>query len=129
MHADLQAAAEALFDLEPDTVRCPYPLFAKLSEHAPVMWSDELEAFVITQYDLIVDVLRHPEAFSSRNTTGPKTDRRASTSCRQTSRTARCRVWSFWRFWGDEAGGPLLSKRKHHRSGWATDGRSRALPI
>ena len=75
MHADLQAAAGALFDLEPDTVRCPYPLFAELSEHAPVMWSDELEAFVVTQYDLIVDVLRHPEAFSSRNTTGPKTDR------------------------------------------------------
>jgi cytochrome P450 len=75
MHPELQAAAGALFDLEPETVRCPYPLFAQLSEHAPVMWSDELEAFVVTQYDLIVDVLRHPEAFSSRNTTGPKTDR------------------------------------------------------
>src|SRR5450432_3166472 len=68
-------AATALFELDPESVRCPYPIFAALREQAPVAWFDELDAFVVTQYDLIVDVLRQPDRFSSRNTTGPVADR------------------------------------------------------
>lgn len=75
MGPELQAAASKLFDLDSETVRCPYPVFDQLREHDPVLWFDELEAFVITRYDLIVEALRKPELFSSRNTTGPTTDR------------------------------------------------------
>ena len=34
---------------------------------AAVEWYDELEAFAVTDYGLILEVLRQPEAFSSRS--------------------------------------------------------------
>jgi cytochrome P450 len=43
---------------------------------APVAWHDKLEAFAVTSYDLILEVLRQPERFSSRSATGPAGDRR-----------------------------------------------------
>lgn len=78
-----RAAAVALFELEPASVRCPHPAFAALREAAPVAWFDQLDAFVVSRYDLIVEVLRQPERFSSRYTTGPVTDRRLSQLMRE----------------------------------------------
>jgi cytochrome P450 len=72
---DVFAGASALFDFDPQRTSCPYPTFAALRECAPVAWFDVLDAFVVTRYDLIADVLRQPETFSSRSATGPKTDR------------------------------------------------------
>ncbi len=43
---------------------------------APVAWHDTLEAFAVTSYDLILEILRQPERFSSRSATGPAGDRR-----------------------------------------------------
>lgn len=67
--------AEALFGLDPASIRCPYPIFAGLREQAPVVWFDALEAFVVTKYELVLEVLRQPEVFSSRHATGPVQDR------------------------------------------------------
>jgi cytochrome P450 len=67
---DVLAAATDLFALDPDQIRCPYPTFAALREQAPVVWFDELDSFVVTDYDLIVDILKQPERFSSRHATG-----------------------------------------------------------
>jgi cytochrome P450 len=75
LDVDARAAAVALFDLDPASVRCPHPAFTMLREQAPVVWFDQLDAFVVSGYDLIVEVLRHPDRFSSRYTTGPITDR------------------------------------------------------
>jgi cytochrome P450 len=72
---DALAAASSLFDLDPQSVRCPFPILDAMREASPVLWHDQIDAFAVTRYDLIVEVLRHPERFSSRRTTGPATDR------------------------------------------------------
>jgi cytochrome P450 len=69
------ADAEELFALEPGRVACPYPTFAGLRATAPVAWFDSIDSFVVTRYDLIVEVLREAEKFSSRHATGPATER------------------------------------------------------
>lgn len=74
MTADLTVAQE-LFDLVPERVDCPYPAFATLREQAPVEWFDTAKAYVVTRYDLILEVLRQPNLFSSQQATGPETDR------------------------------------------------------
>jgi cytochrome P450 len=76
MKPDVIAAARSLFDADPDRVRCPYPVYAALREQAPVAWFEELDAYVVTDYELAAEVLRQPEVFSSRSTTGPVEDRK-----------------------------------------------------
>ena len=68
-------ATHRLFTLDAEQVACPYPTFRTMRETAAVEWYDELEAFAVTDYGLILEVLRQPEAFSSRSTTGPAADR------------------------------------------------------
>jgi len=80
---DVLAAATALFDLDEASVRCPYPIFDALREQEPVAWVERLDAYVVTRYDLVVEVLRQPELFSSRYTTGPKTDRQIGALLRE----------------------------------------------
>jgi cytochrome P450 len=70
----VRAAAHELFELEPERVRCPYPVFAEMHAEAPVVWFDEIESFVVTDYDLIVDILKQPDRFSSRFATGRATE-------------------------------------------------------
>lgn len=67
--------AHELFGLDPDRVRCPYPIFATLREQAPVAWFDELDSFVVSRYDLIQEVQRQPDVFSNRYATGPAMER------------------------------------------------------
>jgi len=43
----------------------PYPYFAWLRVHAPVTWSEPLQAFLITRYDDVAAILRDPSTFSS----------------------------------------------------------------
>jgi len=66
---DALAAATALFELDESSIRCPYPIFDALREADPVAWVESLDAYVVTRYDLVVEVLRQPELFSSRYTT------------------------------------------------------------
>jgi cytochrome P450 len=73
------SGARELFDFDPARVACPYPTFTALRDAAPVAWFEEIEAFVVTRYDLIVEILRQPEIFSSRSATGPVTDREMMT--------------------------------------------------
>lgn len=75
MHADAREACSALFRLDPQAVRCPYPILDDLRESAPLTWFDEIEAYAVTRYDLVLEVLRKPELYSSRGATGPITDR------------------------------------------------------
>jgi cytochrome P450 len=75
---EARRGATELFGLEPSRLRCPYPTFAALRATEPIAWFDEIEAYVITSYDLLVEVLRQPDRFSSRFTTGPVVDRQMS---------------------------------------------------
>jgi cytochrome P450 len=45
----------------------PYEFYALARREGPVFFSSELHAWVVTRYDDVLDVLRHPEEFSSRN--------------------------------------------------------------
>lgn len=71
---DAFAGTQELFELDPGRVACPYPTFAALRTVSPVAWFDSIDAFVVTSYDLIVEVLREAEKFSSRHATGPATE-------------------------------------------------------
>ncbi|MBW2315639.1 MAG: cytochrome P450 [Deltaproteobacteria bacterium] len=51
--------------LSPDVVEDPYEFYAMLREESPAHWDEQLEAFLVTRYDDLLDVLRDPETFSS----------------------------------------------------------------
>jgi len=63
--------ARRLFSLDPELVRCPFPLYDVLRREAPVTFEERLGAWVVTRHDDIVDVLRDPETFSSARASGP----------------------------------------------------------
>lgn len=56
---------------EPDLVRCPYPTFAHLRDEHPVQWLSAMNAYAVTRYDDVMDVLKRPEDFSSARMSGP----------------------------------------------------------
>lgn len=63
---------EQLFSsAEPSLVRCPYPEYAHLRKDHPVQWLEGMQAYAITRYDDVMDVLKHPEDFSSARQSGP----------------------------------------------------------
>jgi cytochrome P450 len=43
----------------------PYPYFAYLRQSAPAQWQESLNAFVVSRYTDVAEVLRDPETFSS----------------------------------------------------------------
>ena len=61
----------ALFDLDPDAIRCPYPAFAKLRAEAPVHFVEETGVYLVTRYRDIIQVVHDPETFCSKMPTGP----------------------------------------------------------
>ena len=52
------------FDAE--VMACPYPHMAQARREAPVAWSAEAGAFVVTSHHHVMEVLRRPLVFSSR---------------------------------------------------------------
>jgi cytochrome P450 len=61
----------AVLARDPDAVRCPYPAYRMLRDERPVAWSERLNAWVVTRYDDILQVLRDPQTFSSVMASGP----------------------------------------------------------
>ena len=59
------------FTLDEAGVRCPYAHYEAVRAKGPVVWSPELDAWLITAYDDIEQVLRQPGLASSRTPTGP----------------------------------------------------------
>ncbi|MWA03223.1 cytochrome P450 [Actinomadura sp. LD22] len=60
-----------LLDLEPGSIGCPFPAYRDLREQHPVAWSERLNAWVVSRYEDIREVLRDPIAFSSGSASGP----------------------------------------------------------
>lgn len=60
-----------LFDVRPEMVRCPYAVYADLRSEAPVRWVDRVQAYVVTRYSDIMEILRSPQVFSSGSNSGP----------------------------------------------------------
>ncbi len=51
--------------LAPEVRRDPYPYLAYLRHEAPVQWMPALNAFLVTRYDDVAQILRDPQTFSS----------------------------------------------------------------
>ena len=66
------AALAPILAFEPESLRCPYPGYAVLREIAPVVWVPEIEAFVVSRFDDIAEVVRDPGRFSSSAAMGPR---------------------------------------------------------
>jgi cytochrome P450 len=64
-------AHQGLFTVEQATVRCPYPTYAHLRADHPVQWLEPLNAYAVTRYEDVAEILRRPEDFSSRRNSGP----------------------------------------------------------
>jgi cytochrome P450 len=60
-----------LLTLDPELVRCPWPLYDVLREQEPVAYAERLGAYVVTRYADAVEVLRDHETFSSTMASGP----------------------------------------------------------
>ncbi len=61
----------AVFELDADAVRCPYPYFDAVREEQPVMFVPAIDCWLVTRYADIVRVARDPATFSSIMPTGP----------------------------------------------------------
>lgn len=60
-----------LFDAKPEAARCPYAAYEEMrSEEAP-RWIDRIQAYAVTRYADIEEILRTPEKFSSALASGP----------------------------------------------------------
>lgn len=60
------ALAPDLFDRA--VLKNPYPTYAALREHAPVFWSPQLRAWVLTRFEDVLDALHNHDVYSSCRT-------------------------------------------------------------
>ncbi len=49
----------------PELLQNPYPYFRQVQDEAPVHWNDRHNTWIVTRYQDVVWLLRHPEYFSS----------------------------------------------------------------
>jgi cytochrome P450 len=57
--------------LDPDTVLDPYPTFNRLREEGPVLYMPDLDHYIITRYDDILQVLFDRDVWSASNASSP----------------------------------------------------------
>ena len=55
-HADLTAVNP----LDPETLQCPYPHYARMRAEAPVIFLPAIGSYLVTRHDLVLQVLRDP---------------------------------------------------------------------
>lgn len=53
---------------DPETRQCPHPHYERMRAEEPVAWIEASQEFLVTRHDLVLEVLREPETFSSRRT-------------------------------------------------------------
>ncbi|HTK63594.1 MAG TPA: cytochrome P450 [Pseudonocardia sp.] len=69
--SDLSEDSERYLAADPDLVRCPFGLFERLRDEAPVHHVESAGVWLVTRYADICEVVRDPETFSSLMATGP----------------------------------------------------------
>lgn len=57
---------EAFNPFDPETLQCPWPHYAAMRETQPVFHVESLDIYMVTRHDLVLDVVRDTETFSSR---------------------------------------------------------------
>jgi len=53
---------------DPETRQCPHPHYERMRAEDPVHWVESSQEYLVTRHDLVLEVLRDPETFSSRRT-------------------------------------------------------------
>jgi cytochrome P450 len=51
---------------DPDTLQCPFPHYAQMREEAPVLFVEQVGVYLVTRYDLVLEVVRDPHLYSSK---------------------------------------------------------------
>jgi cytochrome P450 len=51
---------------DPETLQCPWPHYAEMRATEPVFFVEPLNVYMVTRHDLVLDVIRDTEKFSSR---------------------------------------------------------------
>ena len=52
--------------LDPEFLKCPFPMFKQLREAAPVMHMEQMSMYLVTGYDQAREILLSPDRFSSQ---------------------------------------------------------------
>lgn len=68
---DVTDPVRELFDANPQMARCPHLAYGPMRDEGAPRWIDRVQAYALTRYDDIVEVLRSPEKFSSVMASGP----------------------------------------------------------
>lgn len=67
---------QALFALDEQALRCPHVALRQIREESSARWFDDLEAYVVTRFADVMEILHQPVVFSTRHAGG----KRAATS-------------------------------------------------
>lgn len=59
------------FALDTEVGRCPYSVFEELRKEEALHFEDSIDAYVVSRYTDLVEVLKDPETFSSNKHAGP----------------------------------------------------------
>jgi cytochrome P450 len=51
--------------LDPEFLKCPFPMFKQLRDASPVMHMEEMGMYIVTGYDEAREILMNPDPFSS----------------------------------------------------------------
>ena len=65
MQSTTDKSLDALF-LSPQYVESPYQIFGQLRQHHPVFWSERWNAWVVTRYDDVLEILKDYRRFSNQ---------------------------------------------------------------
>jgi len=67
MNSTTQGEEPAELDFSnPQVMECPFPLYKKLREEAPVYYSEQLGFWLVTKYEDCLEAIRSPETLSSK---------------------------------------------------------------
>jgi cytochrome P450 len=50
---------------DPDALQCPFPHYARMRDEAPVIFNEPLGMYLVTRHDLVLQILRDPDTYSS----------------------------------------------------------------
>ncbi len=50
---------------DPETLQCPFPHYARMRAEEPVLYLESLDMYLVTRYDLVLEVVRDIETYSS----------------------------------------------------------------
>jgi cytochrome P450 len=51
---------------DPTTLQCPFPHYAQMRSEAPVTFVEQVQMYLVTRHDLVMEVLRDPDTYSSK---------------------------------------------------------------